>query len=90
MQPVARKGYQFFVTGKHRSDLFRKKVYHKESESRDACRRDDRFFQYLRHSLEKQGAEVIAGNRLHTLIQSHHNHDKQIGDTVDNAVSSYR
>ena len=29
------------------------------------------------------GAEVIAGNGLHTLVQSHHNHDEEIYDAVN-------
>ena len=66
----------------------RNKHSHQKTDGRNNGRGINRYFQHLRHARILFGAEVIAGNGLHSLIQTHHNHNEEEYQTVDNTESS--
>ena len=59
----------------------------------EGCDTDTPFCCQLRHvdyAMELSGAEIVSCDRLHSLVESHDDHDEEEYDTVHDAVGSDR
>lgn len=90
MQTVHRRLDQFRVIRKHADDHRRKELAKQEPGRRHPDRPLHRQLRHLRHTRVMPGAEVIACNRLHPLVEAHYDHDEEEYDPVHNPVCADR
>ena len=76
---------QSFMGGEDGNGKFRHQFADQESGNGHCGSPVDGKFQHPVYPVELLCAEVISGNGLHALVQSHHNHDEQEDDAVHNA-----
>lgn len=77
MQTIHCRLDQFRIGRKHADNHRRKQLTKQEPCCRHPYRPLHRQLRHLRHTRILAGTEVIAGNRLHSLVESHDNHDKE-------------
>ncbi len=77
---------QLSVSCKQPDNGTRKNLTNQKTKSSDNGSAKNRIFQNPDNPVRLPGSEIVSGNRLHALIKSHHNHDKQKHHPVDNTV----
>ena len=76
LQSFCAQLYELCIRCKGRYGQFRHQFSHEEAAGRYNGGGDDGIFHDLVYPMVVLGTEIIAGNGLHPLVQSHHNHDK--------------
>lgn len=81
---------QLFVGREEAYDEFREELAGQETEGRDTNTPFRRQFRHVDNAVELPGAEVISCDRLHSLVETHDDHDEEEDDAVHDAVGPDR
>ena len=86
--PVDRQADQFFIGRKDAGNPFGFELrQQKRKRCDEGCKKDRQPKSFL-HTVNLARSVIISHNRLHPLIQPHHNHEKHKCKTIDDAVGS--